>query len=367
MPNILKVLPMCLEFGCTPQTGSQTEPTSDPHYHYRQYVAVHPPTPTPPQPGELPICWIVSPIIKAFLFAGTSILPKSNGIEFFRDRAISSKARIYPGRQKLGPDIYRDVAIKVTQCTERNKREVKNLLALTPHSNVVAFIHSDTFRSVEDSLYLVMEMCNPLTLEDYIIKRKSQKLPFNANEAVEFSKQLIEGVNHIHQNNIMHRDLKPNSVLFSVCGRSIKIIDFGVSKPLKYGLSVVSLSTLPIGTDGYRAPETYNKDSITKESDIFSLAILLYHVWSYGYHPFDPKSLWSHNIKELKPPNFSRLLVPDIEGAKKLLLSMLVNNPHERACTNDVRNHPFNTRGMWLLHSQFAVKGLLLGLIMDKL
>lgn len=314
-------------FGYLPQMAPPTGSTNNPPLQefLRQYVPIQPPL----QAEQ-----------------NTNILPKSNGIEYFRDRPISAKARIYPGRQKLGPGIFRDVAIKVTTFTVRNQREVQNLVKLTPHANVVAFIHSDTFKTVEDCLYIVMEMCNPLTLEDYIIRRKKLKIPFNPVEAVEFSKQLIEGINHIHQNNIMHRDLKPSSVLFSVCGRFIKIIDFGMSKPLKNGLSVLSLSTLPIGTDGYRAPETYNKDKIKKESDIFSLAILLYHVWSYGHHAFDPKSLWSYNIKECKPPAFTNLLVPDGDCAVQLLQIMLVNDPEQRANITDVRNHPFNTRAV---------------------
>lgn len=335
-----------LVFGYPPEVGQATGPvTNCPEEASHQYVPVHPPL--PPQQREYPrlINDLLACLLMILFFTETNILPGSNGIEYFRDKPISAKARVYPGRQKLGPDIYRDVAIKVTSCTERNKREVKNLLQLTPHLNVVAFIHSDTFQSVENYLYIVMEMCNPLTLENYIIKRKKSKIPFNPIEAVEFSKQLIEGINHIHQNNIIHRDLKPSSVLFSVCGRSIKIIDFGMSKPLKNGLSQLSLSTLPIGTDGYRAPETYNKDTIKKQSDIFSLAILLCHVWSYGYHPFDPKSLWSFNIKEGNAPDFSRLLVPDGECAKDLLRTMLVNDPEHRASITDARNHPFNTRG----------------------
>lgn len=242
----------------------------------------------------------------------------------------------------------RDVAIKVTQYTDRKMREAQNLIQLTPHANVVAVIHADLIQSFEKRLYIVMEMCNPLTLEDYIKKRKKRKLPFNPNEAVEFSKQLIEGMNHIHNNNIIHRDLKPSSVLFSMCGRFLKIVDFGVSKALQNGLSQLSLSTLPIGTDGFRAPETYNCNTIRKESDVFSLAILLYHVWSYGYHPFGDITLWSFNIKEHKPPVLTGLLVPDKETAVDILNGMLENDPEKRSTITKVRTHQFNAQGLFL-------------------
>lgn len=268
----------------------------------------------------------------------------TESIEAFVDQPISKKAHVYPGRQNMGLLKFRDVAIKVTQYTDRKMREAQNLVKLTPHANVVAVIHADLIQSFEKRLYIVMEMCNPLTLEDYIKKRKKRKIPFNPNEAVEFSKQLIEGMNHIHHNNIIHRDLKPSSVLFSMCGRFLKIIDFGMSKALKDGLSMLSLSTLPIGTDGFRAPETYNCNKIRKESDIFSLAILMYHVWSYGYHPFGEISLWSYNIKEHNPPVLTGLLVPDKETAIDLLQGMLKNEPEERSAITKVRTHPLNAQ-----------------------
>ena len=163
---------------------------------------------------------------------------------------------------------------------------------------------------------------------------------------MDFSWQIIEGINHIHKNNIIHRDLKPSSFLFSLDGKNLKVIDFGMSKELQQGLSTMSVSGRSIGTDGFRAPETYNKDEIKRHADIFSLGIVLFYIWTHGKHPFgeDP-AIWSYNIKTGTPQDLSGLLIPSKENAKDLLNQMLKKDQKSRPRVADIRNHDFIQQG----------------------
>lgn len=273
-----------------------------------------------------------------FVYSGDSSLSKKRGV-------------VYRGVQRMGDFCEpRDIAIKMIPHSKKNRREAKNLLKLTTHGNVVQIIHADSLPSkIERRIYIAMELCKALTLEDFTEGRRLKKIPFSTAQALDFSRQVIEGMNHIHSKDIIHRDLKPSSVLFSLDGKCLKIIDFGLSKDLSAGLTVNSVST-KIGIDGFRAPETYIENANEKASDIFSLGILLYYIWSYGRHPFgDDGTLWAHNIKNRKNFGLKKLLIPDEETAKGLLLKMLENDCKKRCSIEDVRNHDYICQGSILL------------------
>lgn len=262
----------------------------------------------------------------------------------------TSTAPVYPGYQEMGEFENRPTAVKIVQYEKCRRREAKNLLHLSPHSNVVLVIHADCSKGILKQIYIVMEQCQRLTLEDYIVNRKQRQLPFNTWQAIDFARQIVSGMKHIHSKDIVHRDLKPSSILFSLDGKSLKIIDFGVSKELQNGLTTMSVSTR-IGTDGYRAPETYKDKTnesrhMKKSADIFSFGILLCHIWSYGRHPYgEEPTLWANRIKTGKSPDLSKLLIPNAEKAKDLLRKMLKVNEKERCTIEDVEKHEYINQG----------------------
>jgi calcium-dependent protein kinase len=100
-------------------------------------------------------------------------------------------------------------------------------------------------------MYLVMEYCGGGELFDRITNSAEEK--FGEKQAAVIMKKLISAINHCHANNIAHRDLKPEKIMY--VGKSddseVKIIDFGLSK--KKG-SRNSMETV-VGTPYYVAPE----------------------------------------------------------------------------------------------------------------
>lgn len=266
----------------------------------------------------------------------------------YPDAPLAKWCRVYPGIQKMGFGIERPIAVKIVPYSDKKIREAKNLLKLTPHVNVVSIIAADELRAnFNRTVYIVMEQCQTMNLEQYYKNRKQEKVPFNTKQALEFARQVIDGLNHIHAKGIIHRDMKPSSILFSLDGKFLKIIDFGVSKELKNGLSTISMTSRRIGTDGFRAPETYRIDQINKYADIFSLAIVLYYIWTDGRHPFsDDITMWTHNICNYKGLCLENLLVPDKERAKDLLSKMLKEESHDRLNIAGVREHEYICEGV---------------------
>lgn len=95
------------------------------------------------------------------------------------------------------------------------------------HCHVVQFF--ETFET-EKYILMVMELCGGGDLLNYVRKRRRLK----EDLAKYFFKQIVEGLNYIHQKNIVHRDIKLDNILLDHLG-NVKICDFGVSKLVKSG------------------------------------------------------------------------------------------------------------------------------------
>nr|XP_039269870.1 E3 ubiquitin-protein ligase DTX3L-like [Styela clava] len=98
------------------------------------------------------------------------------------------------------------------------------------------------------------------------------------------------------------------------------------------------MSTLRVGTDGWRAPEIYFSDICSKQSDIFSSALVIHFISTDGSHPFgnDPDS-WNLNIKRYQGCDLSKL-----EGDLEDLVGwMLRFRPQNRPNTEQIRKHKY--------------------------
>ncbi|HED11250.1 MAG TPA: serine/threonine protein kinase [Caldithrix abyssi] len=128
------------------------------------------------------------------------------------------------------------------------------------------------------SYYLVMEYVDGEDLRT-LLDRHS---PFPIDIAVLIILEIARGLEYTHNQNIIHRDIKPGNILISREGK-VKLIDFGVAKDDDD--SKLTMTGLIVGTPAYMSPEQAHGDPLTPQSDLYALGILLYEMLT-GLKPF---------------------------------------------------------------------------------
>lgn len=136
----------------------------------------------------------------------------------------------------------------------------------------------------EICLFIQMQLCNPMTLADWIRQRNASSLPrkARAGPAIQIFTQLIHGMAHVHEKHIVHRDVKPANIFMGQDGHFL-IGDFGLSRLLQkagreFGPSSNSTAdslTVGIGTASYAAPEQLACCDYGTAADIFGLGLIL--------------------------------------------------------------------------------------------
>ncbi|XP_077968788.1 uncharacterized protein LOC144422814 [Styela clava] len=250
---------------------------------------------------------------------------------------LAKYGEVYRGLQTHeGSRGFDPIAIKSIKLSDENRKEVEIIRKLRSHPNVITVLQSGTyFFGPIEHLFIAMEYFESKTLTDFVKDDPKPKTDEVKHKQIE---QFVEAVDHIHINEVLHRDLKPDNILVSDNGRILKIIDFGLGKQLRKGHFVTKMSTLRVGTDGWRAPEIYLSDLCSKQSDIFSSALVIHFISTDGSHPFgnDPDS-WNLNIKRYQGCDLSKL-----EGDLEDLVGwMLRFRPQNRPNTEQIRKHKY--------------------------
>ncbi|BED93045.1 MAG: Ser/Thr-protein kinase [Candidatus Paraimprobicoccus trichonymphae] len=176
-----------------------------------------------------------------------------------------------------------------------------------------------------ESYYIVMELVEGCTLHELI---KNGFFSNNERRVIEFFKQLLEAVKHLHDRNIVYRDLKPLNILVDK-NHILKVCDFGLSKVIsnKYVKNRA-------GTACYMSPEAINWLEQSCESDMWSLGCILYEMLTNKklFTKEEPSYNDFRYIEEIRKKKFNRKI-------EELLIYLLTHDPMaERERSNPRRN-----------------------------
>lgn len=165
--------------------------------------------------------------------------------------------------------------------TARFKREGQ-ALSLLHHENIVTVYHLGL--SAEDVPYLAMELIKGTSIRKYL----NEHGPMPLSKVVSVALQVCSALNYMHGTGVIHRDLKPDNIVF-VDGSEesqIKIIDFGLVKidSAKDVQKLTSTGAL-IGSVAYMSPEQCRGLKVDARSDLYSLMICIYEMLT-GKAPF---------------------------------------------------------------------------------
>ena len=280
--------------------------------------------------------------------------PKTN-LKFYKYGRLIGQGAF--GKVNLGLNVLagRVVAIKSFNKKSLDSQSNENMKKITYETNLMRKLNHPNITKIlemfedENYILIIMEYINGGNLFSFVKKRRK----LNEKISKFLFKQIILGINHIHSQNIVHRDIKLENILIDI-NNTIKICDFGIGRILS---SPDELLYDQCGTPMYMAPEilTCSKEKGYKAFpiDIWSAGIALYIMLS-GNVPFNIKikydSLIDANYKhKMKNVALRKAIVNDepkrieniSDNARDLLHGLLNKDPNKRLTCDEILRHPW--------------------------
>ena len=195
------------------------------------------------------------------------------------------------------------------------------------HPNIVKF---HNYFEDSQNIYIVLELCKKRSMMELHKRRKS----ITEFECRYYIYQIIQGVKYLHDNRIIHRDLKLGNLFLNDL-LHVKIGDFGLATRIEYeGERKKTLC----GTPNYIAPEILTKKGHSFEVDIWSIGCVMYTLL-VGQPPFETKTLKDTYSKikkcEYRVPSYLR------KPAADMVIAMLQPNPESRPAIGQLLNFEF--------------------------
>ena len=224
-----------------------------------------------------------------------------------------------------------------------------SLLKKINHPNIVRLID---LKKTKSHCYIVMEYCNGGDLSSCLKKYKAaHRRPFSEEIVQYIMRQVVNGLEFLHSNKIIHRDLKLDNILVTFNSEQdknnlnmmkaiAKIIDFGFATKLPKGNLTYTVLGTPTNMDPQilKDMETKNQSGYDEKADIWSLGTLCYEML-VGHMAFSATSMKElyQKVKQgtyTLPSNLSEEVVSFING-------MLQKDPNKRLSAKQLKNHDF--------------------------
>uniref|UniRef100_A0A3Q3ADF1 Peripheral plasma membrane protein CASK n=1 Tax=Kryptolebias marmoratus TaxID=37003 RepID=A0A3Q3ADF1_KRYMA len=220
--------------------------------------------------------------------------------------------------------------------TEDLKREA-SICHMLKHPHIVELL--ETYSS-DGMLYMVFEFMDGADLCFEIVKRADAGFVYSEAVASHYMRQILEALRYCHDNNIIHRDVKPHCVLLASKENSapVKLGGFGVA--IQLGESGL-VAGGRVGTPHFMAPEVVKREPYGKPVDVWGCGVILFILLS-GCLPFygTKERLFEAICKgkyKMNPRQWAQIS----ESAKDLVRRMLMLDPAERITVYEALNHPW--------------------------
>ncbi|XP_056634548.1 peripheral plasma membrane protein CASK isoform X2 [Diorhabda sublineata] len=220
--------------------------------------------------------------------------------------------------------------------TDDLKREA-TICHMLKHPHIVELL--ETYSS-EGMLYMVFEFMEGSDLCYEVVRRASEGFVYSETVASHYMRQILEALRYCHENDIVHRDIKPECILLASKENSapVKLGGFGAAIQLPERHLVASGGR--VGSPQFMAPEVVERRQYGKPVDIWAAGVLL-HVLLSGTLPFHGSGRRLHDaicrgkLHLDVSPNWQ--LISD--SAKNLVQQMLAVDPKQRVTIQEVLNH----------------------------
>ncbi|XP_077596333.1 serine/threonine-protein kinase 36 [Stigmatopora nigra] len=245
-----------------------------------------------------------------------------------------SFGRVHKGMVKFTGKV---VALKFIPKTGRSKKELQSLkkeidiMSNLQHPNIVKLF--DSFET-ETEVVVVTEYAEGQLFQ---IIEDDGSLP--EYQVCEIACQLVSALYYLHSRRILHRDMKPQNILFDKNG-VVKLCDFGFARAMS--ISTMVLTSIK-GTPLYMSPELVAEKPYDHNADLWSLGCILYELHT-GVPPFYTNSIFQLVQLIVKDP----IKWPDTMSSTcmSFLKGLLTKDPQKRLTWPDLLHHPFVADGV---------------------
>ncbi len=216
-----------------------------------------------------------------------------------------------------------------------NERKILRLINTKKSPFVVSYRH---FLKDNTFVYLIVDLCEQ-TLDEYICSEISLNISqINGRRII---KEIMTGLEFLHGERILHRDLKPLNILVDVDGH-MRLADFGISRVLNE--NETTFLTDAKGTKDWMAAEVIeNRDKkgkgrFKKKSDIQPAGMIAFFILTKGEHPFGSTLDRMTNIVNGNPVNLNNL---DDLDARHFVSRLICRNINDRPYAHEALLLPF--------------------------
>ena len=199
----------------------------------------------------------------------------SEEYEFIENIGQGMYGRVYKAKNKKENKYYAIKRLNFKDINEKEKKQINNEVSCIKklkHPNII--LYKDSFNDEDNYFNIVTTFCEGGDIYNKIQSQKGEY--FNEDQILNWFVQILLGLDYIHKNNIIHRDIKPQNI-FIKKKHIICIGDFGIAKIINQ-IQTQTMTSI-IGTPLYMSPESFNEpNSKYFESDIWSTGCCLYEI-----------------------------------------------------------------------------------------
>jgi len=219
------------------------------------------------------------------------------------------------------------VALKVMSVRQSEKVEQERINHWLHEAEIVAQLDHDNIVKIHDAelqsenAYIAMDYISGYSMSLRLRKREY----LTVGECIRISKAMLRALTVAHGHGIIHGDIKPANIMYDSVNDTYILTDFGAAYSTHRERQAEKMI---IGTPAYMSPEQLEGKKLDGRSDLFSLAVTLYHLLT-GYQPFA-----GDNLPELKQnivtnePDLNHLTLP--AGITEVIIKALQKKPYIR-------------------------------------
>ena len=257
--------------------------------------------------------------------------------------------------RKQDNKIYAMKRVNISSLSDKDKRSSLNeirILASLNHPNIIDYKEA-FFDEGTKTLNIVMEYAEEGDIENKVKENLKRRLRFKEETIWEWFIQILEGLKYLHDNKIMHRDLKCANIFLTKNG-ILKLGDLNVSIITQMGMAKTQT-----GTPYYCSPEIWSDSPYDYKSDIWSVGCILYELCQLR-PPFRGTNLreLSRNVKRGYYLPISSYYSNEL---KQMISMMLVVDPNKRASTDELLMHPILKKRIQKVNKNIITREIKIG------